>query len=86
MLLITGTITASPDSPEEVETLSLAHGVHRDVDNPLRLVFLEKWIDQASVDAHFSVPESGAFVREVTRLSGPLFPPTLEVFEVVPHR
>jgi quinol monooxygenase YgiN len=56
------------------------------VENPLRLVFLKKWLDQASVDAHFSVPESGAFVREVTRLSDPLLPPTLEVFEVVPHR
>ncbi|MGO9558668.1 MAG: putative quinol monooxygenase [Acidimicrobiales bacterium] len=98
MLIITGSITALPDSFEEVEALSLAHvtrsrlepgclahGVHRDVENPLRLVFLEKWLDQTSVDAHFAVPESGAFVREVARLSDPLTPPTLEVFEVVPQ-
>ncbi|MGO9198208.1 MAG: putative quinol monooxygenase [Acidimicrobiales bacterium] len=95
MLIIAGSVTARPDSFDEIEALSrdhvqrsrlepgcLAHSVHRDLEDPMRLVFLERWLDQASVDAHFAVPASRVFVRRVSELSDPLSPPTLEVFEV----
>ncbi len=34
-----------------------------------RLVFVEDWADMAAVQTHFAVPESGAFVRDLTALS-----------------
>ena len=36
--------------------------VHRDVEDPLRLVFLEHWTDVDALRAHFAVPASAAFV------------------------
>ncbi len=95
MIVITGSLVARPEDYDAHESLSLehvhrsrlepgciAHDVHRDVENPLRLVFLEKWEDQAAVDAHFAVPESGDFVRRAVTLSDA--PPSIEIFEVVP--
>jgi quinol monooxygenase YgiN len=93
MILITGSLTARPDSYDELETLSLthvhrsrlepgcvSHAVHRDVENPLRLVFIEQWADRAAVDTHFAVPESGEFVRQAMGLCEGA--PTLDIFEV----
>jgi quinol monooxygenase YgiN len=95
MILITGSFVAQAEHYEELEALSLehvhrsrleagciAHGVHRDVENPLRLVFLEKWEDQAAVDAHFAVPASNDFVRRALALANGS--PSLEVFAVAP--
>jgi quinol monooxygenase YgiN len=94
MIIITGSVTARPESLEEIEALSLAHvqrsrlepgclahGVHRDVENPMRLVFLEQWQDQAAVDTHFAVPEAGAFVTSLMKLADPDARSTLEIFE-----
>ncbi|HEV8065945.1 MAG TPA: putative quinol monooxygenase [Acidimicrobiales bacterium] len=93
MILITGSLTARPDTYDEVEALSLAHvrrsrlepgcvshAVHNDVEKPLRLVFLERWEDRAAVDVHFAVPASGDFVRQAMALCDGT--PTLEIFEV----
>ena len=41
----------------------LFHAVHRDVEEPLRLVFVERWASSAALQAHFAVPESREFVR-----------------------
>jgi len=57
----------------------LQHGVHRDVEDPLRLVFVERWADRAAIDRHFAVPESATFVAAVGRLSAE--PPTMAVYE-----
>lgn len=94
MIIITGSVTASPDSVEEIETLSLAHvrrsrlepgclahGVSRDVENPNRFVFFEQWLDQPAVDTHFAVPESGEFVTSLMKLADPDSTSTLEMFE-----
>ena len=94
MIIITGSITARSDSFEEIRTLSLAHvrrsrlepgclhhAVHQDVENPMRFVFLERWLDQAAVDTHFAVQASGEFVRTITGLSDPASSPTLDLFE-----
>jgi quinol monooxygenase YgiN len=92
MIIITGSIEASPETVEELERLSLehvrrsrqepgcaSHGVHRDVENPLRLVFFEQWSDMDAVLAHFAVPGSGAFVATAAKLSQQA--PTLELFD-----
>lgn len=82
MLIVTGSITARPDTLAELEKLALehvhrsrlepgciSHAVHRDVENPLRLVFFEEWADKAALDTHFAVPASGAFVRAARGLA-----------------
>ncbi len=86
MLIVTGSIEARPDTIDRVLDLSLAHvrrsrgepgcllhSVHRDVEHPLRVVFLEHWADTDALRAHFRVPESGGFVREASALAaGPV--------------
>jgi quinol monooxygenase YgiN len=39
-----------------------------DCENPLRLLFFERWADRAALDAHFKVPQSVAFIRAVREL------------------
>ena len=95
MVVITGTITASEDTIDELLAMSLehvrrsraepgclSHGVSRDAENPLRLIFIEQWADMAAVKQHFAVPESAAFGRSASALGAA--PPTLEVFEATP--
>ncbi len=81
MLIVTGSLTASPDSLEELRAACIAHSrrsraepgcishaVHADCEEPLRLVFVERWADRAALDAHFRVPESNAFMKTARRL------------------
>jgi quinol monooxygenase YgiN len=92
VILITGSIVASDEHIEELMPLALehvrrsrqepgclSHGVHRDVENPLRLIFFEKWADMDAVMTHFAVPESGAFVAAAANLSSEA--PTLELYD-----
>ena len=60
----------------------LSHDVHIDADDPHRLVFLERWADRDALLAHFAVPASQQFVRDV----GPLVasPPTIELYQAEP--
>ncbi len=82
MILVTGSVTARQDSFDEVQRLSLehvhrsrlepgclAHGVHIDCENPLRLVFVEQWTDRTALGAHFAVPASRDFVRALKSLA-----------------
>jgi len=95
LIIITGSIVASPESFEELRALSLehvrrsrlepgclSHAVHIDVENPLRLVFLETWADRAAIGAHFAVPESRAFVKAVTPLV--VEPPVIQIYDASP--
>ena len=95
MIIVTGSVTARPDSLDEVLRLSLEHvhrsrlepgcvlhTVHQDVEDPNRVVFVEHWTDRDALVAHFQVPESGAFVRAVSELSHG--PTTLEAYEAEP--
>jgi quinol monooxygenase YgiN len=92
VILITGSIVASEETVDELQRLALehvrrsrlepgclSHGVHRDVENPLRLVFVEQWADMDAVRTHFAVPESGGFVATAAGLSQSA--PTLEVYD-----
>ena len=59
----------------------LAHAVHIDGENPLRLVFVEEWSDAAALEQHFRVPASRAFVRELAGLAAEA--PRMRLFDAV---
>ena len=82
MIVVTGSVTARTDSFDEVRKLSLehvrrsrtepgciSHAVHVDCENPLRLVFVERWRDREALLAHFAVPASRDFVRALQSLA-----------------
>ncbi len=92
MILVIGSVTAQAGRYEEALALSqehvarsraepgcVAHAVHRDTENPNRLVFVEEWLDQASLQQHFKVPASRAFAKALGELASQ--PPTLAVYE-----
>ena len=92
MIIVTGSVTAKPDSLAEMMQVSLehvqrsrtepgclSHAVHIDAENPLRLVFLERWSDAAALKAHFAVPASRAFWRKLQELAAD--PGTMSVYE-----
>jgi quinol monooxygenase YgiN len=97
MIIVTGSVRARPENLHEVLALSLEHvhrsraepgcllhTVHQDVEDPLRVVFLEHWEDREKLDAHFAVPASGAFVVAVSALAAEA--PVLDIYEVAPTR
>ena len=87
MILVTGSVTARPGTLDEVLKLSLehvhrsrtepgciSHAVHVDAENPLRLVFVERWADRAALLTHFAVPASPAFVKTLQSLAAEASP------------
>lgn len=92
MIVVTGGVSTRAETVDEVLALCLGHversrrepgcllhSVHRDVEDPLRAVFLEHWADRASLAAHFAVPASLEFVTAVSALATER--PTLDVYE-----
>jgi quinol monooxygenase YgiN len=95
VIILTGSIHARSDTIDAPESLSLApvkrsrheagcvaHSVQRDVEDPLRLVFLEQWSDADGLRSHFRVPVCRAFVGEATALAA--VPPQMELFAAEP--
>lgn len=91
MIVVTGSVTARADTIDEVERLSLehvlrsrtepgcvSHSVQRDLENPLRLVFLEEWADRAAIETHFALPASRSFSKAISQLAAE--PTTLRVY------
>lgn len=96
MIIVTGSIRARAENIERAIELSLNHvrrsrlepgclfhSVHRDVEDPLRLVFLEHWSDVDALRTHFAVPASGAFVREAAALGDTA--PEIAIFDAQPQ-
>jgi len=92
MIIVTGTLHARPDTLAEVLALSrehilrsrgepgcIEHGVAIDADDPMRLVFFERWADQAAIGTHLKLPASREFGKRVAGLVDR--PPTLSIFE-----
>lgn len=92
MIIVTGSVTARPETFDEVRRLSLehvhrsraepgciSHAVHVDCEKPLRLVFFEQWADRRALTTHFAVPASGEFVRALRSLA--TGPTTLELYD-----
>ncbi len=82
MLIVTGSVTARPDTFEvlrqaaldhvtrsRTEPGCLMHAVYTDCEEPMRLVFYEEWADRASLDVHFAQSGSAEFMRAVRDLS-----------------
>ena len=74
MILVTGSVTARPETFDEVSEISLehahrsrtepgciSHAVHVDCENPLRLVFIEQWADRAVLVGAFRGPRLTQF-------------------------
>lgn len=92
MIIVTGTLHARAESLADVLALSrehvlrsraepgcLEHGVAIDADDPMRLVFFERWADQAAIGAHLKLPASREFGKRVAALVDQ--PPTLEMYD-----
>jgi quinol monooxygenase YgiN len=92
MIIVTGTLHARPEAFAEVLALSrehvlrsrgepgcLEHGVAIDADDPMRLVFFERWADLAAIGAHLKVAGSREFGKRVAALVDK--PPTLNMFD-----
>lgn len=95
MIIVTGSVTARFDTIDDLVALSLEHvrrsreepgcllhSVHRDVEDELRLVFLEHWTDLDALRTHFTVPASNEFVRAATGLAAGAT--AVEIFEASP--
>ena len=95
MIIVTGSVRARPDTLDEVLTVSLEHvwrsrtepgcllhSVHRNVEDPSVVVFLEHWADRGALSAHFAQPSSLAFVTTVNALAAER--PTITIYEVSP--
>ncbi|UKK84539.1 antibiotic biosynthesis monooxygenase [Sphingopyxis sp. BSN-002] len=91
MILITGHVILTPEHRERMIALGaehsarsraepgcLAHHCHVDVEDALRLVFVEEWESIDAVRTHFAVPASGAFVAEMRALSPR--PPVIRIY------
>jgi quinol monooxygenase YgiN len=57
----------------------MSHAVHRDTGDDQVLVFVEKWTDRKALGAHFVVPASRAFVRDLKALCAE--PPVMNAYE-----
>jgi quinol monooxygenase YgiN len=92
VILVIGSVTAQPGRYQEALALSqehvarsrtepgcVSHAVHRDTENPDRLVFVEEWLDEASLQQHFKVPASRAFAKALGGLASQ--PPTMTVYD-----
>lgn len=82
MILVTGRVTARPETFAEMLHIScehvarsrteqgcISHDVAIDAGDPLTLQFVERWADEAALKAHFRVPESRAMWKRLQELA-----------------
>ena len=92
MVLVIGSVTLRAGTVDEALDVSLehvrrsrgepgclSHAVHRDAENPQRLVFIEEWADMAALQQHFQVPASRAFVAALSALAAE--PPQMTIHD-----
>lgn len=92
MIVVTGSAIIQRDSFAEARRLSIehtqrsraepgciSHDVHIDCENPLRLVFVERWADRDALLAHFAVPASRQFIKALSALL--VEPSTIEIYD-----
>lgn len=97
MIVVLGSIVARPDTLEvlrkvglehvhrsRIEPGCISHAIHADSENPLKLVFVEKWKDAAALAAHFKVKGSIDFVGKARELGAEA--PVIEIFEATSVR
>lgn len=95
MIIVTGTATARPESVDALLQASLDH-VHRsrledgcishavqiDAEDPLKLVFFERWRNMAALQLHFRQPGSLQFMAAIKEHAAG--PGTLDLYEASP--
>lgn len=80
MILVTGRVTAKPETFDEILRVSREHVARSrrepgcishdvSVGDPLTLHFIERWADEAALKAHFRVPESRAMWQTLQQLA-----------------
>ena len=82
MIVLLGSVVIQPGRVEEALTLSqahvlrsrsepgcIAHAVYLDPENPQRLVFVERWADQAALQVHFALAASRQFAQALTAMA-----------------
>lgn len=92
MIIVWGSIDVRPENLAAALALSLehvqrsrkepgciSHSVQIDVENDTRLIFFEEWESMAVLQEHFAVPDSGAFVTDLSNLADA--PPTMKIYE-----
>ena len=92
MIIVLGSFVVQGGSMDQAMALSqqhvrrsraepgcIEHNVSIDAERPDRLVFVERWESAQALQAHFAVPESRAFAREIGRLA--VAPPSIEIFD-----
>jgi quinol monooxygenase YgiN len=60
----------------------IAHAVHPDPENALRLIFVERWASPETLWAHLRVPASRAFGKALAGLASEA--PEMTVYEATP--
>lgn len=97
MIVVLGSIVAKPDTLDALTRLSLehvlrsraepgciSHAVHIDTENPMKLVFVEKWKDARALATHFRVKASIDFVTKGREMGAEA--PTIEIYEASPAK
>ena len=92
MIIITGTAVIHPAHFAEALALGvehsarsraepgcIAHNCHIDAEDANRIVFVEQWTDMAAVKAHFALPASGEFLRNLGAMA--VGKPEMKIFE-----
>lgn len=82
MIIVTGSAIAREGADAEMKKISLehvqrsrtepgciSHEVSRDVEEPRRFVFVERWADMAALQVHFRVDASRQFAKDLAQLS-----------------
>ena len=92
MILVTGRVTAKPDTFDEILRVSrehvrrsrkepgcISHDVSIDADDPLTLHFIERWADAEALKTHFRVKESRVMWKTLQDLAAD--PGAMHIYE-----
>jgi quinol monooxygenase YgiN len=92
MIIVTGHAIAREGADEAMQKLAvehvlrsraepgcISHEVSRDVQQPERFVFVERWQDMAALQAHFQVDASRQFAKSMAQLSDGR--PEMEIYQ-----
>ena len=95
MILVLGSVLVKEGGMSEALALSqehvgrsraesgcIAHAVHKDAENPSRLVFVEQWSSETALWEHFKVPASIAFARALAGLATEA--PSMTIYSATP--
>jgi quinol monooxygenase YgiN len=92
MILVTGRVTAKPDTFDEILRVSrehvrrsrkepgcISHDVSIDADDPLTLHFIERWADAEALKTHFRAKESRVMWKTLQYLAAD--PGAMHIYE-----